>query len=109
MRQRFHAEVLAVILATGTVVGLALFGYCVAWSEEATADMVGTAAYSASQQFLAPVFTVLVLGAAAGALGWITLFLLRRDGSHRLEWVALLPKNYGGRSPFDVSARHKSE
>jgi hypothetical protein len=31
------------------------------------------------------------------------MFLAKSDGWHRMEWIAFLPKNYGGRSPFDTS------
>ena len=52
------------------------------------------------QPSLGPVFGLLLFSAAAGALGWLVAYYLRLDGVHRLEWVAFLPRNYGGRSPF---------
>jgi hypothetical protein len=44
------------------------------------------------------------LSTGIGAFGWAVVYCLKRDGWHRLEWVAFLPLNYGGRSLFDTSS-----
>jgi hypothetical protein len=49
------------------------------------------------------VLAVVALGSLAGIAGWLGLFLTKRDGWHRMESLAFLPFNYGGRSPFDPS------
>lgn len=102
MRPRFSLLTLCLTLAVGLVVGGAVFGFFASSFYDAQASaMIGTFA-AAMGRVLGPVFGVLLLSAAAGALTWGALFYLRLDGVHRLEWVALLPRNYGGKSPFDL-------
>ena len=100
MRPRFSLLTLCLTLAIGLVAGGAVFGFLATSYYDAPASAIVPAVSAALVRVLGPVFGVLLLSAAAGALGWLALYCLGRDGLHRLEWVAFLPKNYGGKSPF---------
>ncbi len=103
MRSRFSLPVVSLAMAVAVVVGtgvLGLLGAAVGEGSPLTSAVALTS-------FMKPVLSVLVLGAVAGALGWGALVLIRRDGFHRMEWVALLPFHYGGHDPFDTSSKWK--
>ena len=100
---------MALALVLAVVVGTAMLGFLGAAVSDTQGQLLTPTPASALGRFLAPVLMVVLLGALAGALGWLGLFLSGRDGFHRMEWVALLPFNYGGRSPFDTSDWHVSK
>jgi uncharacterized membrane protein YwaF len=103
MRTRFSLPVVSLALTLAVVLGTALMGLIGAAVLDTDRQWLHTSPVTALGTFLSPVFSILVLSAAVGALGWTVLFLLHRDGFHRLEWTAFRPFNYGGRSPFDIS------
>lgn len=104
MRPRFTLG-LVLTLAVAVVVGGAVFGFFgVSFYQTTSTRLIGLLAGGMGMA-LAAAANIVLFGAVAGVLGWLALFGLRRDGLHRLEWVALTPKNYGGRSPFDLSPR----
>jgi len=96
------------VLLTFAILALlaaAVFGFfAVAFYPMSSAQLIATTAFVLGGPFRVGV-TVPVLGSLSGALAWALMFALRRDGVHRLEWVALLPANYGGRSPFETGPR----
>ena len=96
MNSRFHLPTTALALSLATVLGAAFLGVL--------AGTAGTSGAAAPvSHYLRPILGVLCAGAITGAAAWTVLFALKRDGYHRMEWVAFLPFNYGGRSPFDTS------
>lgn len=102
MRPRFCLLALLLTLAVAVVVGGALVGFFLSTIYDVPSSRLVPQVAGALRILWVPVFEVLLLSAIAGALGWVTLFCLGRDGVHRLEWVALLPRNYGGKSPFSL-------
>ena len=104
MRPRFTLG-LVLTLAVALVVGGAIFGFLSISFYQTTSTRLISLLAGGMGMALAAAVNILFFGAVAGALGWLALFGLRRDGLHRLEWVALTPRNYGGRSPFDLSPR----
>ena len=103
MRERFSLPVVVLALTVAIVAGVAVMGFLGSAVRDHQPDLLAPATANALSQLGKLVFAVLAAGAVAGALGWCALFCLGRDGSHRMEWVAFLPYNYGGRSPFDTS------
>jgi ABC-type transport system involved in cytochrome c biogenesis permease subunit len=98
MRPRFSFSVTVLALTAAIVVGTAVFGFL--------APAVPAQRLAASHALASVIFQLLaffVVSAGAGILGWVAVYCLKRDGWHRLEWVAFLPLNYGGTSPFDTS------
>lgn len=100
---RFSIPVVVLALALAVVVCTAVMGLIGASVLETQRQWLHMTPTTALGTFLNPIVSILALSAVAGAMGWTVLFALRRDGFHRMEWVALLPFNYGGRSPFDTS------
>ena len=99
MRPRFSLSVIALAMSLAIAVGTAVFG-CLAAS--VAPSVAWTNPERAIASMLGQVLSVVALGSAAGAVGWLLFFLSRRDGWHRMEWIAFLPFNYGGRNPFDT-------
>ena len=100
MSPRFSLLALFLTITVGLVAGGAVFGFLATSFYDAPASAMVPAVSAAMARVLGPVFGLLLFSAAAGALGWLVAYYLRLDGVHRLEWVAFLPRNYGGRSPF---------
>ena len=99
MRPHFRLGAV-LILAIAVVVGAAVFGFFgVAFYPMPGAQMISLLARGFAV-VLAAAANVVVLGGCTGAVVWMVMFLLRRDGFHRLEWIALQQRNYGGKSPF---------
>ncbi len=105
MAPRFSVSVIALAVVLAVVMLVAVIGFFGAVAHDDNPDLLAPVTASALGELGKLVFAVLLASAVAGVLGWLALFGLRRDGSHRLEWVAFLPANYGGRSPFDTSDR----
>ena len=105
MRPRLTAPVTLLTFATLALLAAVVFGFlAVAFYPMSGAQLIATVAAVIGGPFRTSV-TVLVLGSLCGALTWTLLFVLQRDGFHRLEWVAMQPRNYGGRSPFETGPR----
>jgi hypothetical protein len=102
MRPRLAAPIIFLTFAVLALLGAVLAGFFVlAFYPISGAQLVRLTAGVIRGPFQAGL-TVLVLGGLSGTLAWLLLFALRRDGLHRMETAALLPRNYGGRSPFDL-------
>lgn len=99
MHPRFSSPVVVLALALAVVVGTVVLGTL----GSAVSNSPSTSTTLLTSIIMRQMLTILGLSAIAGVLGWFLLFWLRRDGFHRMEWVALLPFNYGGRNPFDIS------
>lgn len=97
MNSRFNVPVTALALSLAVVLGAALVGLL-----GSAAGTTGGMAAPISV-YIRPILDVLAAGAVTGIAAWMLLFAMKRDGYHRMEWVAFLPFNYGGRSPFDTS------
>ena len=98
MSAPFKLPTVSLALALATVIGATIFGVLASASPAQTVPPLQISPAVAKQ-----LLVLVGLGYFAGALGWLAIFCMRRDGWHRLEWVALLPFNYGGRNPFDLS------
>jgi len=96
--RRFNLPVVTLVMTLAVVTGIAVAGML--------ASAVPSQAFSvagALSRFTTQAVLIVALGAAAGLLAWIVVFVAKRDGWHRMEWLAFLPSNYGGKSPFDIS------
>ncbi len=89
MRAQCHAAVSALFVAL-VVILISLIGMQVIAMHASGAVLFNPLA--APVWVLQNVATVLVLGYAAGLIGWLTIYLARRSGAHRLAaaqtWIA---------------------
>lgn len=103
MHPRFSLPVTVLALSLATVIGTAVIGFLGAAVQNTQTQLLAPTRAMAVGAVLEPVFFIVLLGAVAGVLGWAALFSCRRDGFHRIEYTAMMPFNYGGKSPFDTS------
>src|ERR1041385_4700058 len=94
MRSRFNLSVIVIAAVLAFVIGIAVMGFFGAVAHDDNPDLLSPLTAGALSELGELVFAVLLASAVAGVLGWLTMFALRRDGSHRMEWVAFLPINY---------------
>lgn len=104
MRPRFSFGITVLALAIAVVVGTAVFGSLAPAISAQRLAAPHALAWIASQ-----LLAFFAVSMGIGVLGWAAAYWLRRDGWHRMEWVAFLPCNYGGRSPFDTSGWKRSQ
>ena len=95
MHSRFNLPVVSLAVCVAVIAAVAVLG-------SSASGLAGGHVMSVTV-LAKQVFAILVLSWIAGAIGWATVFMFRRDGWHRMEWTAFLPFNYGGRSPFSTS------
>lgn len=96
MNSRFSLPTTVLALSLAVVIGAGLLALLAAGGGAS----ISTAPIA---EYIRPIVAILAAGALAGAAAWTVLFVLKRDGYHRMEWIAFQPFNYGGRSPFDTS------
>ncbi len=99
MNSRFSLPTTVLALSLAVVLGAGLLALLAAGGG-------GSVAMAPISEYIRRIFGVPIAGAIVGAAAWMVLFVLQRDGYHRMDWTAF--RNYTGRSPFDTSAFRKN-
>jgi hypothetical protein len=98
MSPRYALLNVVLAFAITSVIGGAVFGFLGATYFVTSSTALVALAADALSYVLRWAVTFVLFGATAGVLGWLAMFAAGRDGWHRMETVAFVPRDYLGAS-----------